>query len=101
MSKQAAFLFSTDCSSDVPDEFRKHFIRQIEEWEVAQERRKDTRTSTLFSEDEVAQLNAAIESLAKKLGINEELTTIDTLLQLRSARVARVLRTAYLTKGLE
>lgn len=99
MTKQAAFLFSTNRSSDVPEEFRKHFIRQLEEWEVEQQRQRDTQTTALFSEDEVEQLNAAIESMADKLGISEELATIDSLLQLRNARVARLLRAAYLTKG--
>lgn len=95
MTKQPALCANMEYPSDIPEDIRETFIRQFEEWDVEQQQQNNMENTALFSEDELEQLNTAVESVADKLGIRGELATIDALLKARSTRAARILTAAY------
>ena len=93
MNKQ--FAADAEHLSEIPQEIRQTFIQQFEEWETEQKQYRCSEAAPLLSNDELDQLNTAVESIADKLGISEELATIDALLQARNTRAARILSAAY------
>lgn len=99
MTKQQLLPFGTEYPSDIPDEIRETFIRQFEEWEVEKQRQMEIESAVLLTAGEKEQLNTAFESIADKLGIREELASIDALLQARNTRVSRILNAAYSEVG--
>jgi len=98
MIKQSVSLPGTNDPSDFSGEVRENFVRQLNEWKARKQRHRNMEAAALLSADEVARLNAAIEAVAVRLGIRGELATIDSLLQLRNTRVARILTAAYLVE---
>ena len=86
--KQQLIPFGAEYPADIPEEIRETFIRDFEEWEVEKQRQMDLENTALLSDVEKEQINTAVESIADKL------VTIDTLLQARNRRIARILTAA-------
>lgn len=99
MNKQLAFATNVDHLSEIPQEIRDTFIKQFEQYESEQKQQKSTEATALLSQDEIEQLNSAVESIADKLGISGELAAIDALLKARNTRAARILTAAYGSEG--
>lgn len=98
MTKQLALATNAEFLSEIPEGARETFIGQFKQWELEQKQQRYGNTTALLSEDEIEQFNTAVERIADKLGISEELATIDALLAARSTRAARILTAAYSTK---
>ncbi len=99
MTKQLAPTADAGHLSEIPREIRQTFVQQFEECETEQRQRRYRQAAPLLSADEIDQFNSAVETIADKLGISEELATIDALLQARNTRAARILSAAYSGAG--
>lgn len=85
-------------SLGIPEAIRKTIVRELEEQGPQCSRSRQLQSSALLSTDEAEQLNAAVDTVADKLGFSGELETIDGFLRLRNRRVVRILSAARLVE---